>query len=77
MFILLFSDYKVTYKYSEKEIFFLKNTLFNFKNQQTGITYSKTQTNKTQKVCTKSLKYKKIYLPLHPRLNKRMFNLFY
>ena len=25
MFILLFSDYKVTHKYLEKEIFFLKN----------------------------------------------------
>ena len=32
MFILLFSDYKVTHKYSEKEIFFLKNAHLVFKN---------------------------------------------
>ena len=32
MFILLFSDYKVTHKYLEKEIFFLKNDCWGYKN---------------------------------------------
>ena len=41
MFILLFSVYKVTHKYSEKEIFFLKNALRSSKKGLRGVNYSK------------------------------------